>query len=124
MRRSTPKPATPAWSTSPSGAGSLSDVITLDRDTNINLMPFVAPESRRDRRIYDADIKRAFEQTKRYDLVIVAAMDHADPSLRFFAGMVDHIVLVASADDFNEAAAEQFIARRRARRRARSAARC
>ena len=31
------------------------------------------------------------------DLVIVAAMDQADPSLRFFAGLVDHIVLVAGA---------------------------
>jgi succinoglycan biosynthesis transport protein ExoP len=29
----------------------LSDVITLDRQTNINLVPFVAPGSRRDRRI-------------------------------------------------------------------------
>ena len=71
--------------------------------------------SRRDRRIYDADIKRAFELTRRYDLVIVAAMDHADPSLRFFAGLVDHIVLVAGADGFDETAAERFIARARDR---------
>jgi uncharacterized protein involved in exopolysaccharide biosynthesis/Mrp family chromosome partitioning ATPase len=93
------------------GRRSLSDAIKIDRDTNISLIAFVAPESRRDRRIYDGDIKRAFNETKRYDMVIVAAMDHADPSLRFFGGLVDHIVLVAGADAFDEAAAERFIAR-------------
>ena len=93
------------------GRRGLSDAIKIDGDTNINLIAFVTPESRRDRRIYDADIKRAFELTKRYDLVIVAALDRTDPSLRFFAGLVDHIVLVAAADGFEEAAAERFIAR-------------
>ena len=93
------------------GRRSLSEAVTVDRDTNINLIAFVAPDSRRDRRIYDADIRRAFELTRRYDLVIVAAMDHADPSLRFFAGLVDHIVLVAPGDGFNDAKAERFIAR-------------
>ena len=94
------------------GRRGLSDAIKIDRDTNINLIAFVAPESRRDRRIYDADIKRAFEQTKRYDLVIVAAMDQADPSLRFFAGLVDHIVLVAVADGFDEAGPNDYRAGR------------
>ena len=93
------------------GRRGLSDAIKIDGDTNINLIAFVTPESRRDRRIYDADIRRAFELTKRYDLVIVAALDRTDPSLRFFAGLVDHIVLVAAADGFEEAAAERFIAR-------------
>src|SRR5579863_292026 len=92
------------------GRRGLSDAIKVDRDTNINLIAFVTPESRRDRRIYDADIKRVFEQIKRYDLVVVAAMEQADPSLRFFAGLVDHILLVAGADTFDEAAAERFIA--------------
>ena len=93
------------------GRRSLSEAITIDRDTNINLIAFVAPGSRRDRRIYDADIRRAFELTRRYDLVIVAAMDRTDPSLRFFAGLVDHIVLVAGADGYDETRAERFIAR-------------
>ncbi len=93
------------------GRRSLSDAITIDRDTDINLIAFVAPASRRDRRIYDADIRRAFELTKRYDLVIVAAMDYADPSVAFFAGLVDHIVLVAAADGFKDARAERFVAR-------------
>ena len=93
------------------GRRGLSDAVKIDRDTNINLIAFVAPGSRRDRRIYDADIKRAFELTGRHDLVIVAATDHADPSLRFFAGLVDHIVLVAGADGFDQTRAERFIAR-------------
>ena len=93
------------------GRRGLTDAVTVDRDTNINLIAFVAPGSRRDRRIYDADIKRAFELTRRYDLVIVAAADHADPSLPFFAGLVDHIVLVAGADGFDQTRAERFIAR-------------
>jgi len=93
------------------GRRRLADAVKLDRDTNLNLIAFVAPESRRDRRIYDADIKRAFAETKRYDMVIVAALDPRDPSLRFFAGLVDHILLVAGVDRFDEAAAEKFIAR-------------
>jgi uncharacterized protein involved in exopolysaccharide biosynthesis/Mrp family chromosome partitioning ATPase len=89
----------------------LSDVIKLDRETNINLMLFVSPESRRDRRIYDGDLNRAFEQTKRYDLVIVAAIGGGDPGLGFFAGVVDHILLVARAADYDESAAGHFISR-------------
>jgi uncharacterized protein involved in exopolysaccharide biosynthesis/Mrp family chromosome partitioning ATPase len=90
----------------------LSDVVARDRQTNITMVPLVALESRRDRRISDADVKRAFDQTKRFDMVIVAAMDlNRDPGTRFFAGLVDHIVLVARADEQNETAVEQFIAR-------------
>jgi polysaccharide biosynthesis transport protein len=89
----------------------LSDVTRLDGETNINLVPLVSPGSRRDRRIYDGDLQRAFEQTKRYDLVVVAAMSERDPSLRFFAGLVDHILLVARADTYDEALAGQFITR-------------
>ena len=90
----------------------LSDVIVRDRDTNVNLLPFVSPNSRRDRRISDADIKEAFDKTKRFDMVIVAAVDVArDPSARFFAGLVDHIVLVARADERDDDAVELFVAR-------------
>jgi len=90
----------------------LSDVIVRDRDTNVNLLPFVSPNSRRDRRISDADIKQAFDKTKRFDMVIVAAVDVArDPSARFFAGLVDHIVLVARADERDDDAVELFVAR-------------
>jgi uncharacterized protein involved in exopolysaccharide biosynthesis/Mrp family chromosome partitioning ATPase len=92
------------------GRRPLADAITLDRDTNINLIAFVTPESRRDRRIEDADIKRAFDQTKRYDMVIIAGMNGGDPSIRFFGGLVDHILIVAPAAAFDEAAAERFIA--------------
>ena len=90
----------------------LSDVIVRDRDTNVNLLPFVSPNSRRDRLISDADIKAAFDKTKRFDMVIVAAVDVArDPSARFFAGLVDHIVLVARADERGDDAIELFVAR-------------
>jgi polysaccharide biosynthesis transport protein len=94
------------------GRRELSDVIVRDRDTNVNLVPFVSPNSRRDRRISDADIKHAFDETKRFDMVIVAAVDlRRDPSARFFAGLVDHIVLVSRADERDEDAAERFVAR-------------
>lgn len=92
------------------GRRPLADAITLDRDTNINLIAFVTPESRRDRRIEDADIRRAFDQTRRYDMVIIAGMNGGDPSIRFFGDLVDHILIVAPAAAFDEAAAEQFIA--------------
>jgi len=94
------------------GRRELSEVIVRDRDTNVNLLPFVSPNSRRDRRISDADIKEAFDKTKRFDMVIVAAVDVArDPSARFFAGLVDHIVLVARADERDDDAFELFVAR-------------
>ena len=89
----------------------LSDVVVRDRETNINLVPFVAPNSRRDREINDQDIRSAFAQTRHFDMVIVAAVDSdRDPSGRFFAGLVDHIVLVARTDD-DEDAIEQLALR-------------
>jgi len=94
------------------GRRTLSDVITRDRETNLNLASFVSPNSRRDRPISEADVKQAFDQTKRFDMVIVAAVElSSDPIARFFAGLVDHILLVARADAQNKAAIEQFIAR-------------
>ena len=94
------------------GRYELSDVIVHDRDTSINLLPFVAPDSRRGRNISDADVKRAFDKTRRFDLVIVAAVDfNGDPSTRFFAGLVDHIVLVARPVEQDRRAAEQFMSK-------------
>jgi len=90
----------------------LSDVVVRDRETNINLLPFVAPNSRRDRRIKDEDIRLAFAQTKHFDMVIVAAADgDGDPSGRFFAGLVDHIVLVARREDADAGAIEELVSR-------------
>jgi uncharacterized protein involved in exopolysaccharide biosynthesis/Mrp family chromosome partitioning ATPase len=94
------------------GRRELADVIVRDQETNINLVSFVSPSSRRGRRISGADVKRAFEQTKRFDMVIVAAVDLTrNPSTSFFAGLVDHIVLVARTDEQNAGAVEQFISR-------------
>jgi polysaccharide biosynthesis transport protein len=77
----------------------LSETVLRDRDSNLNVIPFVSPNSRRDRRITDEDIRLAFAQTSNFDMVIVAATDVSrDPSTRFFAGLVDHIVLVSPAD--------------------------
>src|SRR6202140_215057 len=93
------------------GRRELSEVIVRDRDTNVNLLPFVSPNSRRDRRISDADIKVAFDKTKRFDMVIVAAVDVArDPSARFFPGLVDPSVLVARATERDDDAVELFVA--------------
>jgi Mrp family chromosome partitioning ATPase len=94
------------------GRYELSDLIVHDRDTNINLLPFVAPDSRRGRGISDADVKQAFDKTKRFDMVIVAAVDfNGDPSTRFFAGLVDHIILVARPIEEDQRAAEEFMSR-------------
>ena len=91
------------------GRRALNEVTVRDRETNINLVSFVPPNSRRDRRITEADVKWAFDQTKRFDMVIVAAVGFGDdPSTRLFADLVDHIVLVADADKENVSAIEQF----------------
>lgn len=92
------------------GRRELSDAIVRDQATNINLLSFVSPASRRDRRISEIDVKHAFDQTRRFDLVIVAAVDLIrNPSTGFFAGLVDHIVLVYRTDEQNPAAVEQFV---------------
>jgi uncharacterized protein involved in exopolysaccharide biosynthesis/Mrp family chromosome partitioning ATPase len=94
------------------GRRELSEVIVRDRETNVNLVPFLAENSRRDRALNDADIKHAFDKTKRFDMVIVAAVDLSrDPSTRFFAALVDHIVLVARPDEKDKRAVDQFVAR-------------
>jgi polysaccharide biosynthesis transport protein len=94
------------------GRRDLRDVIVRDHETNINMVPFVSTGSRRGRRINEADIKQAFVQAKRFDMVIVAAVDlDHDPSTQFFAGLVDHIILVARADGRNDRAVERFVAR-------------
>ena len=68
--------------------------------------------SRRDRPISDADVKRAFDKTRRFEMVIVAAgPPRRDPSARFFASLVDHIVLVAHADERDEEAVQLFVSR-------------
>jgi polysaccharide biosynthesis transport protein len=93
------------------GRRDLRDVIVRDDETKINMVPFVSPDSRRDRRISEADIKEAFAQAKRFDMVIVAAVDlNRNPSTRFFAGLVDHILLVARTDGSNDGAVENFVA--------------
>jgi succinoglycan biosynthesis transport protein ExoP len=94
------------------GRRDLAEIIVRDRETNINLIPFVAADSRRDRRISEADIRKAFDQTRRFDMVIVAAIDLSrNPSTAFFAGLVDHIVLVGRTDGENARTIDRFVSR-------------
>ncbi len=91
------------------GRRKLSEVTFRDRETGIQVTSLVALNSRRDRPIIEADIERAFDQTKRFDMVIVAALGFgSDPGMRLFADLVDHIVLVAAADRQDPNALEQF----------------
>ena len=93
------------------GRRKLADVVVRDADTNINLLPFVAPGSRRNGSLGEADIKRAFEQTKSFGMVIVAAIRlNGEPCTRLFASLVDHIVFVARADEQNTEAIERLMA--------------
>lgn len=90
----------------------LSEAISFDHDADIDLIALVGPYSRRIGPIHDADIKRAFAQTRRrYDLVIVAATDHDDPSVGFFGRLVDHILIVAGAEYYDAASAGRWLAR-------------
>lgn len=92
------------------GRRRLSDAVVRDRDTNISMIPFITPFSRRDRAIKGEDIKTAFAQAKHFDVVIVAAMDIArDPSARLFAGLVDHIVVVTRAEDAKRGAVDEIV---------------
>jgi polysaccharide biosynthesis transport protein len=94
------------------GRRDLSEVIVRDRETKINLLPLVAPGSRRERAIEEADVKRAFDQTGRFDFVIVAAIELSrNPSTALFAGLVDHIILVTRADNGSSGAVEQLVSR-------------
>ena len=93
------------------GRRKLADVVVRDADTNINLLPFVAPGSRRNGSLREADVKKAFEQTKSFDMVIVAAIRlNGEPCTRLFASLVDHIILVARADEQNTEAIERLMA--------------
>lgn len=90
----------------------LSDVVIRDRVTNISLVPFISPQSRRDRNINDEDLRAAFAQTRNFDMVMVIAMDvERDPSARFFGGLVDDIVLVGRAKETGEAAIDAVVSR-------------
>jgi len=91
------------------GSRMLSEVTVRDRETAIHLASFVSPDSRRDRQITEADIKWAFGQTKRFDMVIVAVVGFdGNPGTQLFADLVDHILLVAAADKQDTSTIEQF----------------
>jgi polysaccharide biosynthesis transport protein len=88
----------------------LSEVVIRDERTNINILSFVSPKSRRLGKMKDEDIKSVFDQTKRFDAVIVAAGGHdSDPSTRFFAGVVDHVLLIVKPGQDGDREIEQAV---------------
>lgn len=92
------------------GRRRLADAVVHDSETHISLLPFVAAASRRDRDLSDDDIKGAFAQTKGFDLVVVVAMDFdRDPSGRFFADLVDHIVLVVDGRNADQRGIDRLV---------------
>jgi uncharacterized protein involved in exopolysaccharide biosynthesis/Mrp family chromosome partitioning ATPase len=93
------------------GRKSLADVVIRHPQSNINLLAFISPNSQRRGKINDDDLAAAFGQTRGFDMVIVAARNcDRDPSARFFAGLVDHIVLVGKAGAAGKAEIDRVIA--------------
>jgi Mrp family chromosome partitioning ATPase len=93
------------------GRKGLADVVIRHPQSNINLLPFISPSSLRCGKINDDDLMAAFAQTKSFDMVIVAARNcDRDPSARFFAGLVDHVVLVGKAGAAGKAEIDRVIA--------------
>lgn len=88
----------------------LAGAVIQDLRTKIMVLPLVSPKSRRKGAINEEDLKAAFEQTRRFDLVIVVAPNHdTDPSARFFAALVDHIVLIHKPGEAGKRALDQLI---------------
>jgi uncharacterized protein involved in exopolysaccharide biosynthesis/Mrp family chromosome partitioning ATPase len=82
------------------GRRDLSEVVVRDPETDVNLVPFVSANSRRDRRINEHDLRSAFDRTTNFDLVIAAAIGlTSDPGTSFFATLVDKIVLVVRCEE-------------------------
>jgi Mrp family chromosome partitioning ATPase len=93
------------------GRKGLSAAVIQDLRTKITVLPLVSPHSRRRGAINEDDLKSAFDQTKRFDLVIVVAPNHdKDPSARFFAGLVDHIVLIIRQDEASKQVVDRLVA--------------
>ena len=78
-----------------SGQKLLSEVVTRGPQTNIHMLPLFAQRTGSYRKIKNEHIKIAFDQTKKFDLVIVLGTLHdGNPIAAFFAGLVDEVVLV------------------------------
>jgi succinoglycan biosynthesis transport protein ExoP len=93
------------------GRKGLSGAVIQDLRTKIAVLPLFSPQSRRKGSINEDDLKSAFDQTKRYDLVIVVAQKHErNPSARFFAGLVDHIVLIIRQGEASKRDIDQLVA--------------
>jgi polysaccharide biosynthesis transport protein len=78
-----------------SGQKLLSEIVTRDPRTNIHMLPLFARRIGSYRDVKNEDIKTAFDQTKKFDLVIILGSLHdGNPVAAFFAGLVDQVVLI------------------------------
>jgi Mrp family chromosome partitioning ATPase len=78
-----------------SGQKLLSEIVTRVPHTNIHMLPLFARRIGSYRDVKNEDIKTAFDQTKKFDLVIILGSLHdGNPVAAFFAGLVDQVVLI------------------------------
>jgi hypothetical protein len=76
----------------------LSESVIHDKKTNLNLLPLLANTNVSYSNIGDKEITSAFDQMKRYDLVVVVATsEDNDPLGQSLADLIQDIVLVARA---------------------------
>ncbi len=87
------------------GRCNLANAITHDPATNINVVRTVG------RFPVDVDVVSSFEQTRRFDVVIVVGIAQwLIPSAFALAQVVDHILLVAKADRTDDQAMDRLVA--------------
>lgn len=74
----------------------LSESVIHDKRTNLNFLPLLANTNVSYGNIEDKEITSAFDQMKRYDLVVVVATNEDDDQLGpSLANLIQDIVLVA-----------------------------
>lgn len=94
-----------------SGHKLLSEAVVRDPQTKINTLRFFAQKIGGYGSVEDQQIKSAFDQTKRYDLVIVVTtMEESDPIGCFFGELVDYVVLIANEGATRQLAVNRAIA--------------
>jgi polysaccharide biosynthesis transport protein len=94
-----------------SGQKLLSEAVIRDPQTNINILSLFAQKIGTYRAVENQQIKSAFDQTKRYDLVIVVTtMQEGDPIGCFFGELVDYVVLIAKEGATRQRAVNRAVA--------------
>jgi succinoglycan biosynthesis transport protein ExoP len=94
-----------------SGQKLLSEAVIRDPQTNINILSLFAGKIGTYRAVENQQIKSAFDQTKRYDLVIVVTtIQEGDPIGCFFGELVDYVVLIAKEGATRQRAVNRAVA--------------